>query len=81
MKKVKFTYVKDDVVFGQYDIMFPQTNDVKECSHSFDGDIELKEYINHFAHWLTKIGFSKDEIRSQISHYCNFEDEISFEVR
>jgi len=80
MKKVEFSFVKDDIVYGQYDIMFPQTNDVKEYSYSFDGDVELKEYFDHFAQWLIQVGFTKQDIRQQISRYCNFDDEISFEV-
>tara|TARA_B100001142_G_scaffold88316_2_gene90164 strand:+ start:3062 stop:3301 length:240 start_codon:yes stop_codon:yes gene_type:complete len=76
-KKVKLSYYQTDQVFGNYDIMFPQTEEVNESVVEFDGDVELKEYFNQFVHWLTEIGFSKTEIHAQITRYCHYQDEIT----
>ena len=81
MKRVEFVYEHEDVVFGQYDIMYPQTTDTRKVQSSFDGDIELKEYFNHYISWLVEVGFSKDEIHKQMMNYCEFKDEILTTVR
>jgi len=76
-KTVKFLYKETDIVFGKYDIMFPQTEDNKNTVVEFDGDVELKDYFSQFVNWLTKIGFNEIEIIEQIRRYCNYQDEIS----
>ena len=81
MKRVEFLYEHDEVVFGQYDIMYPQTTDTRKVQSSFDGDVELKEYFNNYVSWLVEVGFSKDEIHKQMMNYCEFKDEISTTVR
>ena len=81
MKRVEFVYETEEMVFGNYDIMYPQTTDKKTIRSSFNGDSKLKTYFNHYIQWLLEVGFSKDEIHDQMNRYCNFQDEISFEVR
>nr|BAR35623.1 hypothetical protein [uncultured Mediterranean phage uvMED] len=81
MKRVEFVYEHDEVVFGQYDIMYPQTTDTRTVLSSFDGDVKLKEYFNHYVSWLVEVGFSKEEIHKQMMNYCEFKDEISTSVR
>ena len=80
MKRVEFVYEHEDIVFGQYDIMYPQTTDTRKVQSSFDGDIELKEYFNHYISWLVEVGFSKEEINQQMNRYCSHLDEVSFAV-
>ena len=81
MKRVEFVFETEEMVFGNYDIMYPQTTDKKTIRSSFDGDVKLKEYFSHYVHWLLEVGFSKEEIRQQMNRYCNFEDEILPPVR
>ena len=81
MKRVEFVFETEQTVFGQYDIMYPQTTDKKTVRSSFDGDQALKEYFNHYVSWLVEVGFSKEEIHKQMMNYCEFKDEISTSVR
>ena len=81
MKKVEFVFETGETVFGQYDIMYPQTTDKKTVRSSFDGDQALKEYFNHYVSWLVEVGFSKEEIHKQMMNYCEFKDEISTPIR
>ena len=81
MKRVEFIFETEETVFGQYDIMYPQTTGTRRVRSSFDGDIELKEYFNHYVSWLIEVGFSKEEIHKQMMNYCEFKDEISTSVR
>ena len=81
MKRVEFIFETEETVFGQYDIMYPQTTDTKKVRSSFDGDIELKEYFNHYVSLLVEVGFSKEKIHKQMMNYCEFKDEISTSVR
>ena len=80
MKRVEFVYETEETVFGQYDIMYPQTTDKKTIRSSFDGDVKLKTYFSHYIHWLVEVGFSKEEIHDQMNRYCNYQDEISTSV-
>ena len=81
MKRVEFVFETEEMVFGNYDIMYPQTTDKKTIRSSFDGDVKLKEYFSHYVHWLLEVGFSKEEIHQQMNRYYNFEDEILPPVR
>ena len=81
MKRVEFVFETEETVFGQYDIMYPQTTDKKTVRSSFDGDQALKEYFNHYVSWLVEVGFSKEEIYKQMMNYCEFKDEISTPIR
>jgi len=81
MKRVEFVFETEQTVFGQYDIMYPQTTDKKTVRSSFDGDQALKEYFNHYVSWLVEVGFSKEEIYKQMMNYCEFKDEISTPIR
>ena len=81
MKKVEFVFETEETVFGQYDIMYPQTTDKKTVRSSFDGDKALKEYFNHYVSWLIEVGFPKEEIHKQMMNYCEFKDEISTPIR
>ena len=81
MKRVEFVFETEETVFGQYDIMYPQTTDKKTIRSSFDGDVKRKEYFNHYVSWLVEVGFSKEEIHKQMMNYCEFKDEISTSVR
>ena len=81
MKRVEFIFETEETVFGQYDIMYPQTTDKKTVRSSFDGDQPLKEYFNHYVSRLVEVGFSKEEIHKQMMNYCEFKDEISTSVR
>ena len=76
-KKVKFSYKETDTVFGNYDIMFPQTDNTKTCKVEFDGDAEIRDYFSQFTKFLVEIGFTKEEVFGQILRYCNYQDEIS----
>ena len=80
MKRVEFVYETEETVFGGYDLMYPQTTDKKTVRSSFDGDVELKDYFNHYISWLVEVGFSKEEINQQINRYCSHLDEVSFAV-
>ena len=81
MKRVEFVFETEEMVFGQYDLMYPQTTDKKTIRSSFDGDVKLKEYFSHYVNWLIEVGFSKEEIHQQMNRYCNYQDEISSSVR
>jgi hypothetical protein len=81
MKRVEFVFETEETVFGQYDIMYPQTTDKKTVRSSFDGDKPLKEYFNHYVSWLIEVGFPKEEIHKQMMNYCEFKDEISTPIR
>ena len=76
-KTVKFLYKETDIVFGKYDIMFPQTDNTKTCKVEFDGDAEIRDYFSQFTKFLVKTGFTKEEVFEQILRYCNYQDEIS----
>ena len=39
MKRVEFVFETEELVFGNYDIMYPQTTDKKTIRSSFDGDV------------------------------------------
>lgn len=75
-KKVKFSYQETDIVFGNYDIMFPQTEHTKTHMVEFDGDAELRDYFSQFMKLLIDIGFNQTEILNQIHRYCDYRDEI-----
>ena len=77
MKRVEILFEQTEMVFGQYDIMYPQCEDKKTIRSSFDGDSSLREYFNHYYHWLLEVGFTKEEIKEQMSRYCNYEDELT----
>jgi len=81
MKRVEFVFETEELVFGNYDIMYPQTTDKKTIRSSFDGDAKLKTYFGHYIQWLLEVGFSKEEIHQQMNRYCNFQDEISAPIR
>jgi len=80
MKRVEFIYEDEELVFGNYDIMHPQTTNNKTVKSSFDGDKPLKEYFNQYIQWLIGIGFTKKEITEQMNRFCNYTDEISTTV-
>ena len=81
MRKAEFIFEEEDMVFGSYDIMYPQTTNKKTIRSSFDGGESLKKYFDHYIQWLISVGFTKDEINQQMYRYCHFQDEVSFEVR
>ena len=81
MRKAEFIFEEEEMVFGNYDIMYPQTTNKKTIRSSFDGGEPLKKYFDHYIQWLISVGFTKDEINEQMSRYCHYQDEISFEVR
>lgn len=81
MKRVEIVFEEESMVFGNYDIMYPQTTDKKTIRSSFDGDLSLKKYFDHYIQWLLEVGFSKEEINEQFNRYCNHSDEVSLEVR
>ena len=81
MRKAEFIFEEEDMVFGNYDIMYPQTTNKKIIRSSFDGGSSLKKYFDHYIQWLISVGFTKDEIQQQMSRYCHYQDEVSFEVR
>ena len=77
MKRVEFVYEDEKIIFGNYDLMYPQTTDNKTIRSSFNGDSTLKQYFNEYVSWLISIGFTKKEITEQMNRFCNYTDEIS----
>lgn len=80
MRKAEFIFEEEDMVFGNYDIMYPQTTNKKTIRSSFNGGEPLKKYFDHYIQWLISVGFTKDEIQQQMSRYCHYQDEISTSV-
>ena len=78
-RRIEFSCIDEDIVFGNYDIMYPQTSSVKKVSQSFDGDVSLDKYFNSYVRWLIEIGFSKEQIAQQMNRYCDFQDEFSLD--
>ena len=68
-------YLKQEMVFGNYDIMYPQTTDKKTIRSSFDGDVKLKNISVTMSSGYLKLGSPKRRYQ-QMNRYCNFEDEI-----
>lgn len=77
MRRVEFLYEQTEIVWGQYDEMYPNTEDRKQIRTSFDGESSLKQYFDRYYHWLLEVGFSKEEINQQMRRICNYEDELS----
>ena len=80
MKRVEFVFEHDEVVFGKYDLMYPQTTDTRTILSSFDGECSLNQYFDEYIKWLVSIGFTKEEITQQIMTFCNYDHEVSFTV-
>jgi len=76
MKRVEFFYEEENVVFGSYDIMLPQTTDIKRVQSSSDGESKLGDYFSKYISWLIEVGFTKEDILKQIKSYCNYQEEI-----
>ena len=77
----KYEYLKEDIEFGNYDIMFPQTPVSKKVSIDFDADANLSIYFNQFIRFLLDVGFTNSEITEHLKSICNYECEISTGVR
>jgi hypothetical protein len=73
--KSTFSYYKEEIVFGTYDIMFPQTTNSTKTEITFDCDVNLSEYISYFVNYLMDIGHSKEDI------IMEFQNEISSNLR
>ena len=77
MRRAEFIFEEEEMAFGSFDLMYPQTIDKRTIRSSFEGGSDLKTYFNHYVKWLLEIGFTKEEINDQIVRYCNYQDEIS----
>ena len=80
MKRVEFVFEDENIVFGNYDLMYPQTEEKKTIRSSFDGDSSLNQYFDEYIKWLVSIGFTKEEITQQIMTFCNYDHEVSLKV-
>lgn len=77
---VKYEYVKEEIGWGNYDIMFPQTPLKKEVSIKFETDAKLSLYFDEFIQFLLDVGFTNEEITNHLKSICNHKHEISIRV-